>query len=485
MQEDKIPKIFISYSWSSDELVMPLAQRLMSHRVNVVLDKWDLKEGQDKYAFMEQCVNDSDIDKVLIICDKKYAEKANNREGGVGDETAIISTEVYGKIKQEKFIPVIAERDESGNPYVPTYIKSRIYIDLSDEANYEKEYEKLLRNIYESPLNKKPNLGEKPEWLEENKINIFPLQDTIKQIKDCTNNRKQEYLMRKFCTEYIEVLKQYHIKDEKDPKIIFETFRNTKSVRDCFLDFVETLLLNTQYRAGEFVGEFFEEMYNTLIYAKTYLQSSISYDEYEFEIYRCHLWELIICVTALFRHYRDYKSLNCILEKTYFLRPYATSDEKEYTNYSRFRHHSKIIDEYYNETLKNGNKITVIGDTLCNEREKLPIYTKEKIAQADLFLYQVFNALNVPINDKYVPFEMNWFPVCYIYVNDKIDEWEHLKSKKYCEKMFDLFGVTTVDELKERISRCEINKDIRYRNLYKVAPVILNYIKIDEIATLN
>ena len=102
MQEDKTPKIFISYSWSSDELVMPLAQRLMSHGVNVVLDKWDLKEGQDKYVFMEQCVNDSDIDKVLIICDKKYAEKANNREGGVGDETAIISTEVYGKVKQEK-----------------------------------------------------------------------------------------------------------------------------------------------------------------------------------------------------------------------------------------------------------------------------------------------------------------------------------------------------------------------------------------------
>ena len=31
-----------------------------SHGVEVVLDKWDLKEGQDKYVFMEQCVNNPD-----------------------------------------------------------------------------------------------------------------------------------------------------------------------------------------------------------------------------------------------------------------------------------------------------------------------------------------------------------------------------------------------------------------------------------------
>ena len=51
--EDRIPKIFISYSWSSDEMVLALAERLVSHGIDVVLDKWDLKEGQDKYVFMD------------------------------------------------------------------------------------------------------------------------------------------------------------------------------------------------------------------------------------------------------------------------------------------------------------------------------------------------------------------------------------------------------------------------------------------------
>lgn len=190
MQEDKTPKIFISYSWSSDEIVVPLAQRLVSHGVEVVLDKWDLKEGQDKYAFMEQCVNDPKITKVLIVCDKKYADKANARVGGVGDETVIISSEVYGKMNQEKFIPIIAEKDDEGNPHVPTYIKSRIYIDLSDAEKYEDEYEKLLRNIYEKPLYRKPKLGNRPEWLDEEKTNLFPLSDLIRQLKGSSSEKK-------------------------------------------------------------------------------------------------------------------------------------------------------------------------------------------------------------------------------------------------------------------------------------------------------
>lgn len=483
MQEDKIPKIFISYSWSSDELVMPLAQRLMSHGVNVVLDKWDLKEGQDKYAFMEQCVNDSDIDKVLIICDKKYAEKANNREGGVGDETAIISTEVYGKVKQEKFIPVIAERDENGNPYVPTYIKSRIYIDLSDEANYEKEYEKLLRNIYEKPLNKKPTLGAKPEWLEEDKTNIFPIQDLVKQIKGAIGNRKQEFLTHKFVAEYVEILKQYYDKDIKDSKAIFESFIGLKSVRDCFLDFLE-VLLNTECDMGGFLSETFETMYNTLIYAKTYSKDACSCGEYEFEIYKCHIWELFICVVVFLRYYKQYKALNHILTNTYFLRTSALDERKMPTNYSSFRHYSRIIEEYYKPTTESKNKYTLMGHVLCNEREKRPIYTSEAIAQADLFLYQIFNALNV-INDEYQPFGMYWFPTCYIYASEYCNEWEYLKSRKHCEKMFDLFGVSTIEELKDVISKCTQDRDMKYNGAFRSAPAIMNCIKLDDIASMN
>lgn len=484
MKEDKIPKIFISYSWSSDNLVIPLSERLVSHGVEVILDKWDLKEGQDKYVFMEQCVNDSDIDKVLIICDKKYAEKANKREGGVGDETAIISTEIYGKVKQEKFIPIIAERDDEGNPYVPTYIKTRIYIDLSNSDSYEDEYEKLLRNIYEKPLIKKPKLGTKPEWLEEEKVNIYPLQDLIRQIKGCDGNKRQEILIRKFVTEYIEVLKQYYDKNVSDSKTIFETFIGLKGVRDCFLDFLETLL-GIECNIGSFISETFEMLFNTLICVKTYAKDACSYGEYEFEIYKCHIWELFICVVAFLRYYKQYKVLNEILTNTYFLRASALDERLIPTNYSRFRHYSQIIEEQYKPTTEYKSKYTLMGHVLCKEREKLPIYTSESIAQADLFLYQVFNALDVTINNDYRPFETSWFPTCYIYVNENNQEWERLKSCKQCEKMFDLFGVSSIKELKSALEKCTPNRDMKYGGAIWTAQAILNCIKLDEIGTMN
>ena len=87
------PKLFISYCWTNQEhesWVLNLATELVENGVDVIIDKWNLREGQDSYKFMEQMVNNKDIKKVLLICNKKYAERANNRDGGVGTETQIM-----------------------------------------------------------------------------------------------------------------------------------------------------------------------------------------------------------------------------------------------------------------------------------------------------------------------------------------------------------------------------------------------------------
>jgi hypothetical protein len=83
----KTPKVYISYSWSSEDhqkWIIKLAEDLMTNGVEVKLDVWDLKEGHDIYDFMESMVKDPEIDRVLVICDKGYFEKAETRKGGVG-----------------------------------------------------------------------------------------------------------------------------------------------------------------------------------------------------------------------------------------------------------------------------------------------------------------------------------------------------------------------------------------------------------------
>ncbi|MEZ5718033.1 MAG: toll/interleukin-1 receptor domain-containing protein [Burkholderiaceae bacterium] len=55
------PRLFISYSWSNPRLgnwVVDLANELVASGIDVVLDKWDLREGHDAIAFMEKMVTD-------------------------------------------------------------------------------------------------------------------------------------------------------------------------------------------------------------------------------------------------------------------------------------------------------------------------------------------------------------------------------------------------------------------------------------------
>jgi len=63
MTSSNKPKVFISYSWTSEphkEWVRGLAERLSSDGVEVILDRWDLKPGHDINVFMEQMVTEPD-----------------------------------------------------------------------------------------------------------------------------------------------------------------------------------------------------------------------------------------------------------------------------------------------------------------------------------------------------------------------------------------------------------------------------------------
>jgi hypothetical protein len=94
------PKAFISYSWSSQahrDRIRQYGERLIEDNVDVVLDQWDLREGQDKNAFMEKMATDPTVTHVLVFSDRQYAAKADKRKAGVGTESQIISQEVYQK----------------------------------------------------------------------------------------------------------------------------------------------------------------------------------------------------------------------------------------------------------------------------------------------------------------------------------------------------------------------------------------------------
>jgi len=162
------PKVFISYSWSTpghQSLVQQWAEQLVADGIDVVLDIYDLKEGHDKFVFMERMITDPSVTHVLVICDKAYSEKADARKAGVGTESQIISREVYEKVEQSKFIPIACEFSDDGNPFLPTFLKSRIWINFSSPEAVNENWERLIRLIFGKPLHEKPKIGKPPAYI--------------------------------------------------------------------------------------------------------------------------------------------------------------------------------------------------------------------------------------------------------------------------------------------------------------------------------
>lgn len=139
----------------------------MEDGIEVKLDKWDLLAGHDSNAFMESMVTDPTVNKVLMICDKAYAAKADQRAGGVGTESQIISPELYGKTRQDKYAAVMTDQDEDGNAHVPVFYRGPIFFDFRSGDRYEESYEQLLRWLADKPQFVKPKLGKLPDHIME------------------------------------------------------------------------------------------------------------------------------------------------------------------------------------------------------------------------------------------------------------------------------------------------------------------------------
>lgn len=126
--------------------------------MDAVLDLWDLSPGKDLVAFMERGI--SSADRVVVVCTENYSEKADNGRGGVGYEKLILTGELVQDLDSSKFIPLV--RSSTRPPPLPRFLGTRLYIDFTDDSDYEEQFETLLRELHQAPRLKKPELGTNP-----------------------------------------------------------------------------------------------------------------------------------------------------------------------------------------------------------------------------------------------------------------------------------------------------------------------------------
>ena len=316
------PKAFISYSWSNpqhQELVRSWAEQLVSDGVDIVLDQYDLKEGQDKYSFMERMVTDETVTHVLVISDKKYAEKADTRVAGVGTESQIISKEVYDKVDQSKFIPIVCEFDDNGVPYLPVFLKSRIWINFSTPEAVNENWERLIRLLYGKPLIQKSSLGKPPAYIREDTKNpsspaiskFNALRQAILQEKKGLGLYRRDFLDA--CIEYADSLRvRERPQVESLGEKVLEDCGKLLHVRDHIVDWV---LLESEAAPSEKFSEALIETLERLRDLKSRPPEVNQWNDAWFEAHGLFVYETFLYIVAALLKTQCYGDLHNILHR--------------------------------------------------------------------------------------------------------------------------------------------------------------------------
>lgn len=440
------PRAFISYSWSSaghQARIRQWAEQLVNDGVDVVLDVWDLKEGDDKYAFMEKMVTDESVTHVLVFSDSEYAAKADARKAGVGTESQIISREVYAKVQQSKFLPIACEFNDSGEPFLPMYFKSRIWIDFSSPEAANDNWEQLIRVLYGKPAYEKPTLGSAPTYVTTDvsvpaspaATKFASLKQAIIQDKRGLKLYRQDFLNA--CCEYADTLR---IRERPDVtnmgQRVLEDCGKLKLVRDQIVDWV---LLEAGINPSHDFGEALVSVLERMLELKSRPPEINSWNDVWFEAHRVFVYETFLYIVAALIKTEAFDTLHLILT-SHYLRP-----ETEASGANRF----DTFDAFYgySESLQilapEGKKLHAPAAELVKrqaDRTDLPFST---VMQAELLVLMM----------AFITEESRWYPQTLHYSSHAGGFPFFVRAARHrdFQKLAKITGIDSGDELRAAV----------------------------------
>lgn len=448
---NEVPKLFISYSWSSpthEEWVLELATQLADAGVKVILDKWDLREGHDSIAFMEQMVTNPEIKKVIMVCDRTYMEKTNKRDGGVGTEAQIISPQLYSKTAdQGKFVAVIAEKDDAGKPYLPVYYQSRIYIDLADPDFRQANLEKLIRWIYDKQVHIRPELGKRPSYLDSPNVITLGGSDRYSRAIDAIRNDKGYAIaaVREYFDTVIENIGRFTIAKAEPTTVddlVLERIDQFQSSRSEIVGILNVLV---QYRdtqeSRSIAHKFFERLITTM---DRQVNQPGSWLDSQFDNMKFVVHELFLNFMAILIRYEKFEFANFMLEERYFVPNGGTSN---LTTYEEFRQHARSLDRI---SQKNGRASSRADLLESNSRNSVVPF--DYLKQADLVIFT-----RAVVNDAY------WYPESLLYATfgntGPMEIFARAESRRYFERIDPMIGVKSKEMLESIGAKLRANPD--------------------------
>ena len=479
LNENQPPKLFISYSWTTlehENWVLKLATDLVDSGVDVILDKWHLREGQEAYAFMEQMVSDPTVSKVAMICDKAYVKKANDRKGGVGSETQIITPEIMRSHQQTKYVAVVTEHDENGRPWVPTYFGSRIFIDFTEASDHATAFEKLVRWVFDKPVHVRPTIGRPPAFLAEVegaiRLTTGPMQR--RAIEALRNGRTHALpALKEYFDAFTSELEKFRIAHRQgDTDDLFMTsIESFLPYRNEMIDVFVTL---SAYADTEDTREIVHNFFGGLIRYQDRIEGMNQHFEIDFDNFKFFIHELFLyCIASYLKNGR-YDAFTFMVKNEYYCGN-ANYGNRDMIPFDVFRQYIKSF-ELRNKRLNLG-RILLQADVM-KERSKGGSIDFLQLMTADFMLF-----LRAAIDFKG---DRRWYPVICIHLGHVYRPFEifaRAKSAAFFERIKPMFGATDVTDFRAEIARIEADRQTLPRWDYNTME-IASLIKPNEIATV-
>lgn len=408
------PKVFISYTWTSEEhkeWVRDLADELIANGVDVILDQYDLREGDDINHFMEKSIADRSIDRVIVISDKKYTEKANNREGGSGYEAGIISLGIAKKIESKiggnKICPIVVELNDNGEYCLPTYLDGHNAINMIEDYRHT-NFEQLLRWIYNKQKLVKPKLGIRPTFLDEKNhgIQLYTRGEAL-NARMAIEHGKPNALsaLDQYLKKLESGLSLFENKEATSDKMLVkikEQFADFNPYKNEFLEVIKSICqTERQTRLYDRVRFFFEVSFPWRLGNSS---GNIRFQS-QFAHYDLFLYEIFISTIALCLKYEAFSFSKSLLKMDYALKIDPGSSQYSLCSFEYFTPTFDHLSALFNE-----NGVDSVRETgrLIIERTAGTGLTKADIVTADLYLKIVSSTKELSETKQNHLWRKNW-----------------------------------------------------------------------------
>jgi len=336
--------------------------------------------------------------------------------------------------------------DNEGKPFLPVFLKSRIFVNFANLSSFEEEYEKLIRLIYDRPEKSRPSLGSPPSYLTENTVNVYKSGFLVSSIKNQLdrNPSSLDRISSEFFTLFEDELWEFvlpDIRDVGDKKLdlIENRLHDFQLLKKSFVDFT-FIVTSTEYNFNfDYLISFFEKVNR---YQKPRDENASQWYTADFEVLKIIFQELFVYCIAICIKNSNFKLAGELLNGTYVFE----SSPRRIDNPDRSFCGIILIPEIFNGHYNRSN-IAPMGNYYLANLYKL---SKDEFVTADVICY--ISCFLFQPNKSYY----KWYPHSNAHYGSVRSHvvfrfFEKLESRSFYERIKPIFNDISLDEMKKKL----------------------------------